>query len=398
MQSKMRLKLLQADRTTINTNLAATKAQLQADLDLQTPGLQKKIDKLKTQLDAKAEEAVAARARADTLDDDEEQQMAATSKAEMAEQKVDMFTAAITEANTELENLVSATQREIKLVEQKATEELANLDAEEKIALAAVEDDDSKADLPGDAEESDDDDDIIVGEDGKKFRIAADEECRFYSAYTLGKLGANPQNLPLIAEASPIPSLIQLLDSKDHRTRCMAVHALRRLALYAHLRVQMVEDGCLQPLKRIAETDKQIENQRETCACLCNITRSDANRVEVIEIGFVPTLIELMVSGDIETSSQACAAIANLAEHLSSHDVIRKHKGIHFLVYLMRTRHMVIYREATRGVANVLSTLANHDEFLFERGLKGLIQVCVKVYPQLLSHTLAQSLTHPLTH
>ena len=67
-----------------------------------------------------------------------------------------------------------------------------------------------------------------------------DKETRFNGVYAISRLAANKENHAIIGTKGGIKLLVDLVSSEDVRVRCLAVNALRHLALLPVNRVQMV--------------------------------------------------------------------------------------------------------------------------------------------------------------
>eukprot|EP00940_MAST-03C_sp_MAST-3C-sp2_P002171 g2171.t1 len=205
-----------------------------------------------------------------------------------------------------------------------------------------------------------------------------DDECRFNAVFAIGVLVSSEDVRVLVGKSGAIDPIIVLTGSADIRMRCLAMHALRKLATHAGNRISMVFGGLLEKLPDIAQNDRVLSNQQELSALVCNLARSPENRMPIIESGIVPHLVHFINTvPNIEVVSQATAALANLAEDRLTHDAIIDAKAIHFAVHTMRSRHLSVFREGTRLVANLMTTVRAHDKLMEDGGFKALANVAL---------------------
>ena len=220
---------------------------------------------------------------------------------------------------------------------------------------------------------SPDNEDVEI--DGEEIR---DSECCLNAVYALGVLASNEDVRALIGKSGAIEPTVELCADSDTRMRCLAMHALRKLATHAGNRITMVFGGVLGKLKEIAAKDFELANQQELSALLCNLARSPENRMPITESGLVTDLVSYINTvPDIEVVSQSTAALANLAEDALTHQTIVKARAVHFAVHTMRSRHISVYREGTRLVANLMTTIEAQERLLEEKGFKALANVAM---------------------
>ena len=95
---------------------------------------------------------------------------------------------------------------------------------------------------------------------------------------------------------------------------------MRRLANPDN-RIMAIENGVLIPLAT-AGRSTDLEIQRETAACVCNLALSDENKLPIAQSDVLTPIVSLAQSPDIEVSRQACGALANIAEDVEAHPML----------------------------------------------------------------------------
>ena len=85
--------------------------------------------------------------------------------------------------------------------------------------------------------------DTIVG-----FSKSRDVRCRQHAIFVLGNLASNKDNLELLVSHGCIPPIISFAFPGTADVQFQAVAALRGLATHPELRIQIVQEGGLEPL------------------------------------------------------------------------------------------------------------------------------------------------------
>ncbi|CAM9748222.1 unnamed protein product, partial [Choristocarpus tenellus] len=145
--------------------------------------------------------------------------------------------------------------------------------------------------------------------------------------------------------------------------------ALRRLATPQDNRHKLVQGGILKALARAGRSG-EVEIRREVAACLCNLSLSEQDRVEIASM-CVPALVRLAQGGDLEAARQAIGTLANLAEDIDTHELVARSGGGRAMVGLMQHDALDIFREASRTISNLLTSF-EHQAVIIEDGLPGL--------------------------
>ena len=129
-----------------------------------------------------------------------------------------------------------------------------------------------------------------------------------------------------------------------------------------------------------AGNSTELEIQREVSACLCSLSLSPPERVEIARM-CVPSLVFLAQSGDIEAARQSVGALANIGEDIETHEYIGKSGGGRCMIALMRHNSIDIHREASRCIANLLTSF-HHQAEIIQDGLPGLIHLATSSDPE----------------
>ena len=165
------------------------------------------------------------------------------------------------------------------------------------------------------------------------FSSHRDIKCRQNAVLAIGNLCANFENLERIVAAGCIKTLATYaFPSNDTavNVQFQAVAGLRGLAAHDTIRIQMMEDGVLEPLMLAATAwssdRKPVEGgeatgpvvdpevQREVAAALMNLALAEENKVAMVRKNCVPAIIALAMSKDRVRQTYAVNALANLCE------------------------------------------------------------------------------------
>jgi hypothetical protein len=182
-------------------------------------------------------------------------------------------------------------------------------------------------------------------------------DVREYAAYVIANLCSNEDYLNKIGKEGGIGPLVTLADSNNVHSQCLAMSGLRRLANFPDNRGRLVRAGILKPLAS-AGNSTELEIQREVAACLCSLSLSMQDRVEIAK-NCVPALVFLAQSGDIEAARQSVGSLANLGEDIDTHEFIGKSGGGRVMIALMKHNSIDIHREASRYGASARASEAS---------------------------------------
>lgn len=113
--------------------------------------------------------------------------------------------------------------------------------------------------------------------------------------------------------------------------RQYAAYALVKVGQNSDVRKQVTDEGGLEPVLYLARTEEP-EIQRETLACLCSLSFSEENKINITKFGGLPPVMSAIRSPDVQTARMACCACANLCEVVENMDSIVDAGGIPALV------------------------------------------------------------------
>lgn len=113
--------------------------------------------------------------------------------------------------------------------------------------------------------------------------------------------------------------------------RQYAAYALVKVGQNSDVRKQVTDEGGLEPVLYLARTEEP-EIQRETLACLCSLSFSEENKINITKYGGLPPVMSAIKSPDVQTARMACCACANLCEVVENMDNIVDAGGIPALV------------------------------------------------------------------
>jgi Armadillo/beta-catenin-like repeat len=172
----------------------------------------------------------------------------------------------------------------------------------------------------------------------KRLAASSEPDIREYAGFALANLASNADYTDVIGAQGGISPLVTLANSSSVNAQCLGLAALRRLAAAPENGQKLIDGGAMSALAR-AGRSSYVEVQRETAACLCNLSLGAAQRLSLAR-SCVPSLVRLAQGGDSEAARQAIGALANLAEDCDTHAVIAAAGGARALVVLMSlSRH-----------------------------------------------------------
>lgn len=136
--------------------------------------------------------------------------------------------------------------------------------------------------------------------------------------------------------------------------------------------MKIVQEGALNPISHLL-LSQDVEILREVVACLCNLSVSDENKLEIMSSGVAPPLITLTQHSDMLIASQACATLANLAEIKSNQNVLVDDGAIRQTITVMRSKHIAVQRESGRLLANLCASESTHTDAIVQEGGHNLL-------------------------
>jgi Armadillo/beta-catenin-like repeat len=189
-------------------------------------------------------------------------------------------------------------------------------------------------------------------------RLAASSEpdIREYAGFALANLASNADYTDVIGAQGGIPPLVTLANSSSVNAQCLGLAALRRLAAAPENGRKLLDGGAMSALAR-AGRSSYVEVQRETAACLCNLSLGAKQRLSLAQ-SCVPSLVRLAQGGDSEAARQAIGALANLAEDVDTHTLIAAAGGARALIVLMSlSRHDTDVKKRMSAVTAATATV-----------------------------------------
>eukprot|EP00953_Heterococcus_sp_UTEX-ZZ885_P035587 18364-Heterococcus_DN1.PRE.6 len=190
----------------------------------------------------------------------------------------------------------------------------------------------------------------------KRLAASSEPDIREYAGFALANLASNADYTDVIGAQGGIPPLVTLANSSSVNAQCLGLAALRRLAAAPENGQKLLDGGAMSALAR-AGRSSYVEVQRETAACLCNLSLGAQQRLSLAQ-SCVPSLVRLAQGGDSEAARQAIGALANLAEDVDTHSLIAAAGGARALIVLMSlSRHDTDVKKRMSAVTAATATV-----------------------------------------
>ena len=205
-----------------------------------------------------------------------------------------------------------------------------------------------------------------------KIFLQSDLNLKEMCAFVIANLASNSDILEKVGISGGIPPLVTLSKSKNMYARCLGLVSLRRLSLVPRSRQILFETGILS-LIADATSLKEVELQREVSSCLCNLSLSRNQRLDIAN-KCLGCMCELLQSNDVETIRHTVGTLGNLSEDFS---ICMKMVQIGLtdkILCLLHHTSICVRREASRVICN-LSSLDSEQETIIQGGLYEIIRL-----------------------
>jgi len=138
--------------------------------------------------------------------------------------------------------------------------------------------------------------------------------------------------------------------------------------------VRQVGNDTLQPiLWLLGSTD--VEVQRAASAALGNLAVNTENKIAIVQLGGLTSLIRQMMSTNVEVQCNAVGCITNLATHEENKAKIARSGALGPLTRLARSKDMRVQRNATGALLNMTHSDDNRVQLVNAGAIPVLVQL-----------------------
>ena len=140
-------------------------------------------------------------------------------------------------------------------------------------------------------------------------------EAKRQVAYELRLLAkCSMENRDCIAEAGAIPLLVSLLSSQDPKAQENAVTAILNLSIYEKNKAKIMQSGALQPIINVLRNGGSMESRENAAATLFSLSSVHEYKKLIGERPeAIPALINLLRDGTVRGKRDAATALFNLS-------------------------------------------------------------------------------------
>ncbi|XP_044492202.1 U-box domain-containing protein 18-like [Mangifera indica] len=184
-------------------------------------------------------------------------------------------------------------------------------------------------------------------------------------------------NRSCLVEVGSIPSLLNLLSSKDSSTQENAIAALLNLSKHHKSKSIIVENGGLELIIDVLKKGLKVEARNHAAATLFYIASIEEYRKLIgVNPEAIPALVEMVRNGSNRGKKNALVAIFGLLMHPGNHSKVLAAGIVPLLVDLLSSSHI---EELVTDSLAVLATLAEKLEGTLAIIRHGALNVIVRI-------------------
>lgn len=217
------------------------------------------------------------------------------------------------------------------------------------------------------------------------------------------------ENKVLIVQLGGLTPLIRQMHSPNVEVQCNAVGCITNLATHEDNKAKIARSGALGPLTRLAKS-KDMRVQRNATGALLNMTHSgrhslsfpktcmgsnlrykDENRIQLVNAGAIPVLVQLLSSPDVDVQYYCTTALSNIAVDANNRRKLAasEPKLVQFLVNLMDSSSPKVQCQAALALRNLASDEKYQLDIVRAQGLNPLLRLLQSSYLPLILSAVA---------
>ncbi|MCJ1431260.1 Vacuolar protein 8 [Xylographa pallens] len=233
-----------------------------------------------------------------------------------------------------------------------------------------------------------------------------DVEVQRAASAALGNLAVNTENKVQIVLLGGLSPLIRQMMSPNVEVQCNAVGCITNLATHEDNKAKIARSGALGPLTRLAKS-KDMRVQRNATGALLNMTHSgwspldiicvasltviDDNRVQLVNAGAIPVLVQLLTSSDVDVQYYCTTALSNIAVDAGNRKRLAQTEPrlVQSLVHLMDSSSPKVQCQSALALRNLASDEKYQLEIVKSKGLSPLLRLLQSSYLPLILSAVA---------
>ena len=194
--------------------------------------------------------------------------------------------------------------------------------------------------------------------------------------------------------------------SPNVEVQCNAVGCITNLATHEDNKAKIARSGALGPLTRLAKS-KDMRVQRNATGALLNMTHSglsplnsigvrsltviDDNRVQLVNAGAIPVLVQLLTSADVDVQYYCTTALSNIAVDAGNRKRLAQTEPrlVQSLVHLMDSSSPKVQCQSALALRNLASDEKYQLEIVKSKGLPPLLRLLQSSYLPLILSAVA---------
>lgn len=179
-------------------------------------------------------------------------------------------------------------------------------------------------------------------------------------AFGLADLSTHEELHDRIVKKGGIRSLLELLRrSQDAEAQRFSALCIANCASAVFTRLQIVEDGVLEPLiSFVKEDDADMIVRQYSAMALGNLAAEPENHDEIVKLGGINALVTLLKASDIESGRYAAFALSNLAANANLRDDVVLSGAVPALIALACCEDFNVQRQSLSCVRGLCITPA----------------------------------------
>ncbi|CAM9299409.1 unnamed protein product, partial [Discosporangium mesarthrocarpum] len=179
-------------------------------------------------------------------------------------------------------------------------------------------------------------------------------------AFGLADLSTHEELHERIVKKGGIRSILEILRrSQDAEAQRFSALCIANCASAVFTRVQIVEDGVLEPLIKLIKEDSADLIVRQYCAmAIGNLAAEPDNHDEIVKLDAIDALITLLKASDVESGRYAAFALSNLAANANHREQILSEDAVPALVALACCEDFNVQRQTLSCVRGLCITPA----------------------------------------